>query len=139
ITLVGLLLSFGAEVVDKIIVPDDLEKIAQTLEKMADRNDVNLIITTGGTGLSPRDNTPEATLKVIEKLVPGIAEAIRLQTMKKTPTAILSRGVCGIRNNTLIINLPGSPNAVVECFEVIEPILKHAVSLIEGKKVHCAN
>jgi molybdopterin adenylyltransferase len=139
VTLVGLLLSFGAEIVDKIIVSDDPEKIAETLEKMSDRSDVNLILTTGGTGLSPRDNTPEATLKVVEKLVPGIAEAIRFQTMKKTPTAILSRGVCGIRKNTLIINFPGSPNAVVECFEVIEPILKHAISLIQGKNPHCTH
>ncbi len=139
VTLVGLLLSFGAEIVDKIIVSDDLEKIAEILEKMADRSDVNLILTTGGTGLSPRDNTPEATLKVVEKIVPGIAEAIRFQTMKKTPTAILSRGVCGIRKNTLIINFPGSPNAVVECFEVIEPILKHAISLVQGKKAHCTH
>jgi molybdopterin adenylyltransferase len=139
VTLVGLLLSFGAEIVDKIIVSDDPEKIAETLEKMSDRSDVNLILTTGGTGLSPRDNTPEATLKVVEKLVPGITEAIRFQTMKKTPTAILSRGVCGIRKNTLIINFPGSPNAVVECFEVIEPILKHAISLIQGKNPHCTH
>jgi molybdenum cofactor synthesis domain-containing protein len=139
VTLVGLLLSFGAEIVDKIIVSDDPEKIAETLEKMSDRSDVNLILTTGGTGLSPRDNTPEATLKVVEKLVPGIAEAIRFQTMKKTPTAILSRGVCGIRKNTLIINFPGSPNAVAECFEVIEPILKHAISLIQGKNPHCTH
>jgi molybdenum cofactor synthesis domain-containing protein len=134
VTLVGLLLSFGAEVVDKIIVSDDFEKIVETLEKITERADIDLIITTGGTGISPRDNTPEATLKVVEKIVPGLAEAMRLETMKKTPTAILSRGICGIRKNKLIINLPGSPNAVVECFEVIQPVLKHAINLIKGKE-----
>ncbi len=133
-TLKELLLSIGACVVEKIIVRDDIDQISKVLIEMSDRKDVNLIMTTGGTGLSPRDNTPEATKKVIEKEVPGIAEAMRLTTMQKTPMAILSRGVCGIRKDTLIVNLPGSPKAVTECFEVIKPVLTHAVNLIENKR-----
>jgi molybdenum cofactor synthesis domain-containing protein len=86
--------------------------------------------------LAKRDNTPEATLKVIEKQAVGLAEAMRLESMKKTPMAMLSRGVCGIRGKTLIINLPGSPKAVRECFEVIKPVLSHAVSLLAGKTGH---
>ena len=109
VTLVGLLLAAGAEVVDKIIVSDDTEKIVETLRTQAAREDVNLILTTGGTGLAPRDNTPEATRAVIEKEVPGMAEAMRLGSLKNTPTAMLSRGVCGTRGSSLIINLPGSP------------------------------
>lgn len=135
-TLVGLLISIGAEVVEKSIVRDDIQQISEAIVKFSDREDVNLIVTTGGTGLSPRDNTPEATLQVIEKQVPGVAEAIRIRTVEKTPTAILSRGVCGIRNKTLIVNLPGSSKAVQECFDIIKPILAHAINLIQGKKVH---
>lgn len=134
-TLTGLLLSIGAYIVEKMIVRDDIDQISKVLIEMSDREDVNLIMTTGGTGLSPRDNTPEATKRVIEKEVPGIAEAMRLTTMQKTPMAILSRGVCGIRKGTLIVNLPGSPKAVIECFEVIKPVLTHAINLIENKRV----
>jgi len=136
VTLVGLLLAAGAEVIDKIIVSDDAEKIAEALTAQAAREDVNLILTTGGTGLAPRDNTPEATRTVIEKEVPGMAEAMRLGSLEKTPTAMLSRGVCGTRGECLIINLPGSPNAVRECFEIVKPVLQHAVNLLTGKSEH---
>ncbi len=136
VTLVGLLLAAGAQVIEKIIVSDDLEKLTKALKTQADRTDANLILTTGGTGFAPRDNTPEATLAVIEKQAPGISEAMRLETANITPMAMLSRGICGIRGNCLIINLPGSPNAVRECFEIIKPVLQHAVNLTSGNTVH---
>ncbi len=135
-TLVGLLIAMGAEVTTRRIVKDDLESIRETLYELAIREDVNLVLTTGGTGFSPRDNTPEATLAVIEREAPGIAEAIRRESAKKTPTAMLSRGVAGIRGNTLIINFPGSPKGVAECFEIIKPILHHAIDLISGETGH---
>ena len=100
-----------------------MENLRETLVRLTEREDVNLIVTTGGTGFSPRDNTPEATRAVIEKEANGLSEAMRFETMRKTPFAMLSRGVCGIRNQTLIINLPGSPKGVRECFDVIKPVL----------------
>jgi molybdopterin adenylyltransferase len=136
VTLVGLLLSIGAEVHEKIIVSDDFDNLRQTLYVLTERDDVNLIITTGGTGFAPRDNTPEATRAVIEKEAPGIAEAMRFETSRINPKAMLSRGVCGIRNNTLVINLPGSPKGVSECFDVLKPVLLHAVNLLEGNTKH---
>jgi molybdopterin adenylyltransferase len=136
ITLLGLLLSIGAQVHEKIIVSDDFDHLRQTLYVLTEREDVNLIVTTGGTGFAERDNTPEATRAVIEKEAPGLAEAMRLETAKINPKAMLSRGVCGIRNNTLIINLPGSPKGVRECFEVIKPVLPHAVNLLAGNTKH---
>src|SRR3569832_75972 len=120
--LVGLLLEMKAEIIEKLIVKDELEVLIAILKTQAERSDVNLIITTGGTGLAERDITPEATRAVIEKEAPGIAEAMRYQTIINTPLAMLSRGVCGIRHQTLIIIFPGSPKAVQECFEVISPI-----------------
>jgi molybdopterin adenylyltransferase len=125
-----------AEIVEKIVVSDDYEPLIEILRKNANRAEVNLIVTTGGTGFAPRDNTPEATLAVIEKQAPGLAEAIRGASLKKTPTAMLSRGVCGIRGNCLIVNLPGSPKAVRECFEVIKPVLPHAINLLAGNTAH---
>jgi molybdenum cofactor synthesis domain-containing protein len=136
VTLVGLLLETGAEVHEKLIVSDDFNDLRNTLFTLTEREDVNLIITTGGTGFTERDNTPEATHAIIEKEAQGIAEAMRFETMKNTPMAMLSRGVCGIRGNTLIINLPGSPKAVAECFEVIKPILQHAINLLAGDTKH---
>ncbi len=136
--LAQLLAEIGAEIVEKIIVSDDFENLRQTLYALAERADVNLIVTTGGTGFAERDNTPEATRAVIEREAPGIAEAMRMETLKKTPLAMLSRGVCGIRGGVLIINLPGSPKAVRECFDVIKPVLPHAVNLISGKTGHGA-
>ncbi|HEX3253989.1 MAG TPA: MogA/MoaB family molybdenum cofactor biosynthesis protein [Pyrinomonadaceae bacterium] len=134
--LVQLLGGVGAEIVATKILSDDLEPLVQALKDFAERDDVNLIITTGGTGLGPRDNTPEATRRVIEREAPGIAEAIRSESRKVTPMAMISRGVCGVRGRTLIINLPGSPKAVKESFAVVEPVLPHAIDLIEGRTKH---
>ncbi len=136
VSLVGLLIGIGAEVVDKIIVSDDLKVLQNVLFGLTEREDVNLIITTGGTGFAERDNTPEATRAVIDREAPGLAEAMRFETAKKSPKSMLSRGVCGIRNNTLIVNLPGSPKAVVECFDVIKTVLPHAVNLLAGNTKH---
>jgi molybdopterin adenylyltransferase len=110
--------------------------LVQSLQEFADRDDVNLIITTGGTGLGPRDNTPEATQRVIEREAPGIAEAIRAESLKVTPMAMLSRALCGVRSGTLIINFPGSPKAVRESFAVIAPVLPHALDLLAGNTEH---
>jgi molybdenum cofactor synthesis domain-containing protein len=132
--LADLLTEFGAEVYERLIVTDDLENLVEILEihsKMAD-----LIVTTGGTGFSPRDNTPEATRRVIEREAPGLAEAMRYKTLEKTPFAMLSRGVCGIRGKCLVINLPGSPKGVAECFNVVKPVLRHAVDQIRGNASH---
>src|SRR6185369_10032799 len=107
-----------------------------TLYVLTEREDINLIVTTGGTGFSPRDNTPEATQAVIERDAPGLAEAMRRETAAKTPLSMLSRGVCGIRGRTLLINLPGSPKGVEECFEVIRPVLGHAINLLSGQTEH---
>jgi molybdopterin adenylyltransferase len=132
-TLVRLLNELGAEIVAKEIVNDDLDPLADMLRSYADRADVNLIVTTGGTGFGPRDNTPEATRRVIEREAPGLAEAMRMETLKHTTMAMISRGVCGIRSGTLIVNLPGSPKAVRESFAVIKPVLNHAIALLVGK------
>ena len=134
--LIALLQSIDAEIVERILVTDDLAEIRETLYVLSERPDINIVITTGGTGFSRRDNTPEATISVIDREAPGIAEAIRRETATRTPMAMLSRAVAGIRNNTLIINFPGSPKAVAECFEVIRPVLKHAVALISGQTEH---
>jgi molybdenum cofactor synthesis domain-containing protein len=134
--LVELLTELGAEIVAQEIVNDDLEPLADMLRAYADRPDVNLIMTTGGTGFGPRDNTPEATLQVIERAAPGLAEAMRMETLKHTPMAMISRGVCGIRSGSLIVNLPGSPKAVRESFAVIRPVLSHAIALLEGNTAH---
>lgn len=134
--LAELLIEAGAEIAGKLIVSDDLEDLRNTLYVLTENDEINLVITNGGTGLAPRDNTPEATRSVIDREVPGIAEAMRAETLKFTKMAMLSRAVCGVRNNTLIINLPGSPKGVEECFKVISPVLTHAVALISGKTDH---
>lgn len=131
--LMRLLKEMGAEIVDTKIVSDDLEPLTQTLREFANRPDVDLIVTTGGTGFAPRDNTPEATVAVIEREAPGLAEAMRMETLKHTPMAMISRGICGIRSGTLIINLPGSPKSVSESFAVIKPVLPHAIALLAGQ------
>ena len=131
--LVELLREAGATVVAKEILPDDLAPLAERLRALADREDVNLVVTTGGTGLAPRDNTPEATRSVVEREVPGLSEAMRAETLRQTPTAMLSRGLCGVRSGALIINLPGSPKGVRECFAVVRPVLGHAVGLLAGR------
>ncbi len=134
--LVQLLKEIGADIVATTIVPDDRDPLAETLRAFADRADVNFIITTGGTGLGPRDNTPEATRAILEREAPGLAEAMRIETSRQTPMAMISRGVCGVRSRTLIVNLPGSPKAVRESFAVIKPVLDHAMELLGGKTRH---
>lgn len=131
--LVELLNEMGALIVATEILSDDLVSLTKKLRAYADREDVNLVVTTGGTGFSPRDNTPEATRAVIQKEAPGLAEAMRMETRKQTPMAIASRGVCGIRSCALIINLPGSPKGVRESFSVIKPVLPHVIALLAGK------
>lgn len=134
--LVELLTAVGADIVVRRTLTDDLLPLRETIYSLTERDDINLIITTGGTGFAPRDNTPEATRAVIEREAPGLAEAMRRETASKTPTAMLSRGICGIRGNTLIVNLPGSPKGVEECFEVIRPVLGHAIAQIAGDTAH---
>ena len=135
--LANLLKNLGAEVVERIIVSDELMPLRNTLFSLSERDDINLILTTGGTGFAERDNTPEATRSIIQKEAPGIAEAIRAESLKITPTAMLSRGVAGVCNGTLIINLPGSEKGVAECFAVIRPVLVHAVDIVSGRTSHC--
>ena len=115
------------------IVPDEAVLIGQRLRQWADEDGLDLIVTTGGTGLGPRDVTPEATRGVLEREIPGIAEALRFETYRKTPMAVLSRGVSGLRSRCLIVNLPGSPRAVRECLEVLLPILPHALDTVRGE------
>lgn len=120
------------------IIPDDIDKIQEELIKLCDEVKVNLVLTNGGTGFSKRDVTPEATMKVVEKNVPGIAEAMRSESLKITPKAMLSRAVCGIRGETLIVNLPGSPKGAVENLQVILPALPHGIEILTGKASECA-
>ncbi|MCS7246886.1 MAG: MogA/MoaB family molybdenum cofactor biosynthesis protein [Anaerolineales bacterium] len=120
----------GGSVVLQAIVADEQSEIIQVLRSWCDEHAVDVILTTGGTGCAPRDVTPEATLAVLERSVPGIGEAIRAESLRQTPHAMLSRGIAGIRNRTLIINLPGSPKGAVQSLEVILPVLPHAVQLL---------
>lgn len=122
----------GARVAAREVISDDLELISSTLRGYADRGDINLIVTTGGTGFAPRDNTPEATRKIIEKEAPGLSELMRLKSLDQTPLAPLSRGVCGIRGRTLIINLPGSTRGAIENFTAIRSALPHGIGLLAG-------
>jgi molybdenum cofactor synthesis domain-containing protein len=124
--------SLDSQVVKYEIVPDEVEVIRQKLAGWADEGATDVIITTGGTGLSQRDVTPEATLSILDKVVPGFAEAMRTKSLEKTPMAMLSRATAGVRGKCLIINLPGSPRAVRECLEVILPAIPHAVEIIKG-------
>jgi len=120
----------GWDVVRQSVLPDDLRILQELLESWSDRGDVDVIITTGGTGFSPRDITPEATRAVIERDVPGLAESMRASSAYKSPYAMLSRAIAGIRGKVLIINLPGSPKAAVENFQIVIPVLVHAVKLL---------
>jgi len=129
--------SIDVHIVNYDVVPDEKELIVAKLVKWADEDDLDIIITTGGTGLTPRDITPEATLAVVDRIVPGFAEAMRAESLKKTPHAMLSRAVVGTRGKCLIINLPGSPKAVRECLEVILPALPHAVETLKGQAGEC--
>ena len=123
----------GSHVVEYEVVPDEMKVIADKLASWADEGRMDVILTTGGTGLSPRDVTPEATLSVVDRVVPGFAEAMRGQTFSTTPLAMLSRAVAGMRGRCLIINLPGSPKAVQECLGVILASIPHAVQIIKGE------
>ena len=126
-----------AAVIHYEVIPDEKEVIIKALKKSADHLKADLILTTGGTGLSPRDVTPDATLKVIGKEVPGFSEAMRAESLKKTPHAMISRAICGIRGSSLIVNLPGSPKSVKENLSVILPALPHALSKLKGDPSEC--
>jgi molybdopterin adenylyltransferase len=128
-----MLASIGGRTVKYEIVPDERDIIAARLIEWADGGEVDVILTTGGTGLARRDVTPEATLDVIDRAVPGIAEAMRAKSLEKTPMAMLSRAAAGQRGRCLIVNLPGSPKAVRECLEVALPAIPHAVEIIKGE------
>ena len=127
----------GWEVVSYIIIPDDKARLKEELIRLSDELGSQLIFTTGGTGLAPRDFTPEVTMEVLEKEVPGMAEVMRREGLKKTPHAMRSRAVCGVRGRTLIINLPGSLKAVNESLEVVLPAVPHAVELLKGEVTDC--
>lgn len=124
---------FDGYLVKYQVIPDEPAIISQTLADWADKGGLDVILTTGGTGLSQRDVTPEATLSVVDKVIPGLAEAMRAQTLPITPMAMLSRSAAGVRSQCLIINLPGSPKAVKECLEVILGVIPHAVEIIKGE------
>ena len=133
----GLLTPVG-EVAHIAILPDDLESIVALLIAWTDQEKLDLIVTTGGTGLSPRDVTPQATLQAIDYEIPGMAEAMRMQSLQKTPHAMVSRAVVGVRKQTMIINLPGSPKAARENLEVLLPALAHALAKLAGDPSDCA-
>ena len=128
----------GYNVVEGLLIPDGIEELSKQLIRLADQRQVNVIFTTGGTGFSERDLTPEATIAVCDRMAPGIAEAIRAYSMTKTPTAMLSRAAAGIRKKTLIINLPGSPKAVRECLEFLMHPLEHGLEIMLGRTGECA-
>jgi molybdopterin adenylyltransferase len=136
-TIARLLAQLGT-VSDYTVVPDEQDLLSREMIRMADEQGVDLILTTGGTGLGPRDVTPEATLAVINRIVPGIPEAIRSKSLDKTSRAMLSRAVAGMRGRTLIINLPGSPRGVEECLEVVLPVLEHGLAIMKGTAGECA-
>lgn len=124
--------SFGWIVVESGVVPDEQPQIERWLIEWADSTGVDVIFTAGGTGFAPRDRTPEATLAVVERQAPGLAEAMRAASLRTTPHAMLSRAVAGIRGSTLIINLPGSPTGAIENLEILRPVMPHAVQLLQG-------
>ena len=123
----------GHELADRSVLPDELDQLAEQLARWCDSGDVGVVLTTGGTGLGPRDVMPEATARVIEFEIPGIPEAMRSQTLAKTPMAMISRARAGARGRTLIVNLPGSPTGVRETLEVVLPVLGHAVDILRNR------
>jgi len=129
----------GVQVVQTRVIADELDQIVAVLTEWADADAADLILTTGGTGVSPRDVTPEATLQVVERIIPGLGELMRIKSLEKTPMASLSRAVAGIRRQTLIINLPGSPRGAVENLEAVWPTLDHAVEKIRGGQEDCGD
>jgi molybdopterin adenylyltransferase len=135
-TIATMLAGIG-EVKHYVVVPDEREALSKEIVHMSDALAIDLILTTGGTGLSPRDVTPEATLAVIDRQVPGIPEAMRAKSLEVTSRAMLSRAVAGIRGRTLIINLPGSPKGVKECLEVVLPALEHGLAIMKGEAGEC--
>ena len=134
----NIIVSLPAEVKEYEIVPDSKDVITNKLKEWTDNKGIDLIITTGGTGVSPRDVTPEATREVIEKEIPGMSEVMRMESLKKTPHAMISRAVVGIRHHSLIVNLPGSPKAVKENLQAILPALPHTLLKLKGDETECA-
>ncbi len=128
----------GGEIVARDILPDERDQLSERLKYYADELEVELVLTTGGTGFSPRDWTPEATLDIADREAPGLAEAMRQESLKITPHAMLSRAVAAIRGRTLIVNLPGSPKAVRENLQTIKPALPHAIDILTGTGGECA-
>jgi len=134
----ALLLTIGAETACYEIIPDEKEVIEEKLIDYADRRKLDLIVTTGGTGVSPRDLTPDATLAVIDRQIPGFAEAMRMESFKKTPHALISRAVAGSRGHTLIINLPGSPKGATENLVFVIKAIPHTIAKLQGDPADCA-
>lgn len=129
----------GVETVAYEMIPDEEGLISEKLVEWADRGELDIILTTGGTGVSPRDVTPEATMKVLDRVIPGLGELMRFRSLSKTPSAAISRAVAGIRGRTLIINLPGSPKGAVENLEAVWETVPHAVAKIQGDPSECAS
>lgn len=127
---------FNWNVSAQTVVPDDPEKISAQLTRWADGGNADLILTTGGTGIGPRDHTPEATLDILDRELPGIAELLRFRGLEQTPFSVLSRGTAGTRNRTLIVNLPGSPQGAVYSLGIIEPLVVHGIRLLAGQTEH---
>jgi molybdenum cofactor synthesis domain-containing protein len=134
-----LLVEEGFSVLCRMVVEDEFDLIANALIDLCDNKKVDLILTTGGTGFSQRDVTPEATCSVIQRETPGIPEAMRQESLKITANAMLTRATAGIRNQTLIVNMPGSPKAARECFNIIRPALPHAMEILTRQGVECGN
>ncbi len=126
------------DVAPVIVIPDEKDIIAEAIKREIDQNGADLVVTTGGTGVGPRDVTPEATRQVIEKDLPGFSEVMRMESYRITPFALISRAVCGIRGQSIIVNLPGSPKAAVECLGFIQKALPHALEKVKGDPTDCA-